>query len=96
MTAIEYDAELAARVTRLTAWGYPARIVGPAEAARLEPALRIPAPGAFFLREGYLLTEPLIGSAASGGLTTTARREGDTRGTCCGTESARRARATVA
>jgi D-hydroxyproline dehydrogenase subunit beta len=54
------SAELAARVTRLTAWGYPARIVDPAEAARLEPALRIPAPGAFFLREGYLLTEPLI------------------------------------
>ena len=54
------SAELAARVTRLAAWGYPARIVDPAEAARLEPALRIPSPGAFFLREGYLLTEPLI------------------------------------
>jgi glycine/D-amino acid oxidase-like deaminating enzyme len=54
------SAELAARVSRLTAWGYPARIVDPAEAARLEPALRFPAPGAFFLREGYLLTEPLI------------------------------------
>jgi glycine/D-amino acid oxidase-like deaminating enzyme len=53
-------AELAARVSRLTEWGYPARIIDPAEAARLEPALRIPAPGAFFLREGYLLTEPLI------------------------------------
>jgi D-hydroxyproline dehydrogenase subunit beta len=53
-------AELAARVSRLTTWGYPARIIDPAEAARLEPALRIPAPGAFFLREGYLLTEPLI------------------------------------
>ena len=53
-------AELAARVSRLTTWGYPARIIDPAEAARLEPALRIPAPGAFFLREGYVLTEPLI------------------------------------
>src|SRR6266480_7271143 len=36
------SAELAARVSRLTEWGYPARIVDPAEAARLEPALRIP------------------------------------------------------
>jgi glycine/D-amino acid oxidase-like deaminating enzyme len=54
------SAELAARVSRLTEWGYPARIIDPAEAARLEPALRIPAPGAFFLREAYLLTEPLI------------------------------------
>jgi glycine/D-amino acid oxidase-like deaminating enzyme len=54
------SAELAARVSRLATWGYPARIIDPAEAARLEPALRIPAPGAFFLREGYLLTEPLI------------------------------------
>jgi glycine/D-amino acid oxidase-like deaminating enzyme len=53
-------AELAARVSRLTGWGYPARIIDAAEAARLEPALRIPAPGAFFLREGYVLTEPLI------------------------------------
>jgi D-hydroxyproline dehydrogenase subunit beta len=54
------DAGLEARVRRLTEWGYPARLIDPAEAARLEPALRIPAPGAFFLREGYLLTEPLI------------------------------------
>jgi glycine/D-amino acid oxidase-like deaminating enzyme len=52
--------ELAARVSRLTEWGYPARIIDPAEAARLEPALRAPTAGAFFLREGYLLTEPLI------------------------------------
>ena len=54
------SAELAARVSRLAEWGYPARIIDPAEAARLEPALRIPVPGAFFLHEGYLLTEPLI------------------------------------
>jgi glycine/D-amino acid oxidase-like deaminating enzyme len=53
-------AELAARVSRLTEWGYPARIVDPAEAAGLEPSLRGPAPGAFFPDEGYLLTEPLI------------------------------------
>jgi glycine/D-amino acid oxidase-like deaminating enzyme len=52
--------ELTARVGRLSEWGYPARLVDPAEAARLEPALRVPAPGAFFLKEGYLLTEPLI------------------------------------
>jgi glycine/D-amino acid oxidase-like deaminating enzyme len=52
--------ELTARVKRLTEWGYPARLIDPAEVTRLEPALRIPAPGAFFLREGYLLTGPLI------------------------------------
>jgi D-hydroxyproline dehydrogenase subunit beta len=53
-------AELAARVSRLTGWDYPARLVDPAEAAGLEPALRAPAAGAFFPGEGYLLTEPLI------------------------------------
>jgi D-hydroxyproline dehydrogenase subunit beta len=53
-------AALAARVSRLAGWGYPARIIDPAEAARLEPSLRAPAPGAFFPHEGYLLTEPLI------------------------------------
>jgi glycine/D-amino acid oxidase-like deaminating enzyme len=52
--------ELEARVRRLTGWGYPARLVDPAEATRLEPALRAPVAGAFFPREGYLLTEPLI------------------------------------
>ena len=54
--------ELEARVKRLTSWDYPARLVDAAEAARLEPALRVP-PGtaaAFFSEEGYLLTEPLI------------------------------------
>jgi glycine/D-amino acid oxidase-like deaminating enzyme len=55
-------AELEARVRRLTGWGYPARLAGPAEAAALEPALRVPpdAAAAFFPGEGYLLTEPLI------------------------------------
>ena len=38
-------AELAARVRRLTAWGYPARLVSAAEAAGLEPSLRLPGPG---------------------------------------------------
>ncbi len=52
---------LQARVRRLTEWGYPARLVSPAEAAELEPALRRPAPdAAFFSDEGYILTEPLI------------------------------------
>ncbi len=59
-TADPTPAELEARVRRLTGWDYPARLVGPAEAARLEPALRRPAPGALFPGEGYLLTEPLI------------------------------------
>ena len=55
-------AELEARVKRLTQWGYPARLVDPAETAALEPALRVPpdAAAAFFPGEGYLLTEPLI------------------------------------
>ena len=55
-------AELEARVKRLTDWGYPARLVDAAEAAALEPALRVPpdAAAAFFPGEGYLLTEPLI------------------------------------
>jgi len=55
-------AELGARVERLTGWGYPARLVDPAEATVLEPALRVPPDGtaAFFPGEGYLLTEPLI------------------------------------
>jgi glycine/D-amino acid oxidase-like deaminating enzyme len=55
-------AGLQARVQRLTGWGYPARLAGPAEAAALEPALRVPpgAAAAYFPGEGYLLTEPLI------------------------------------
>jgi D-hydroxyproline dehydrogenase subunit beta len=54
--------ELEARVRRLTEWGYPARLVSPAQAAALEPALHVPpdAAAAFFPGEGYLLTEPLI------------------------------------
>jgi len=53
-------AELQARVRRLTEWNYPARLVDPAEAAEIEPALRLRALGAWFPEEGYLLTEPLI------------------------------------
>jgi glycine/D-amino acid oxidase-like deaminating enzyme len=53
--------ELEARVKRLTEWGYPARLVTPAEASDLEPALRLRATSAaFFPDEGYLLTGPLI------------------------------------
>jgi D-hydroxyproline dehydrogenase subunit beta len=55
--------ELAARVRRLTDWGYPARLIDTAEAAELEPALLPPGPeatAAWFPGEAYLLTEPLI------------------------------------
>src|SRR2546430_4062250 len=54
---------LAARVRRLAEWGYPARLVDIAEAAELEPSLRLPATVAqvaWFPGEGYLLTEPLV------------------------------------
>ena len=54
---------LAARVDRLASWGYPARMIDAAEAAELEPALRLPPdlPGAgWFPAEGWLLTGPLI------------------------------------
>lgn len=56
-------AELAARVRRLRTWGYAARLIGTAEAAELEPSVRLPrpAPGvAWFPGEGYLLTRPMI------------------------------------
>jgi glycine/D-amino acid oxidase-like deaminating enzyme len=54
---------LAARVARLTGWGYPARLIDAAEAAGLEPSLRLPgAVGviAWFPAEGYVLTGPLM------------------------------------
>jgi D-hydroxyproline dehydrogenase subunit beta len=62
-------AELAARVRRLTGWGYPARLVDLAEAAVLEPSLRLPRPAremevAWFPGEGYLLTGPLVSQLA--------------------------------
>ncbi|HXZ71106.1 MAG TPA: FAD-dependent oxidoreductase, partial [Streptosporangiaceae bacterium] len=59
-------AELAARVRRLTGWGYPARLIEAAEASQLEPSLRTQelvarhAMAAWFPGEGYVLTEPLI------------------------------------
>src|SRR5215831_4759855 len=60
-------ARLAARVCRLAGWGYPARLMGAAEAAELEPSLRLPASVAevaWFPDEGYLLTEPLVSQLA--------------------------------
>jgi glycine/D-amino acid oxidase-like deaminating enzyme len=57
------DAELADRVHRLSRWDYPACLIDAAEAAGLEPALRLPGPratAAWFPDEAYLLTEPLI------------------------------------
>ena len=61
--AISGRAELAARVRRLTEWGYPARLIDAAEAAGIEPSLRLLVRGvtaaAWFPDEGYLLTEPL-------------------------------------
>lgn len=57
-------------------WRYPARLIDAAEAAALEPALRLPAAVAavaWFPAEGYLLTGPLItqlaGHAARHGAT---------------------------
>ena len=60
-------ARLAARVRRLAGWGYPARLIGAAEAAGLEPSLRLPpsvAEVAWFPGEGYLLTGPLVSQLA--------------------------------
>jgi glycine/D-amino acid oxidase-like deaminating enzyme len=60
-------AQLAARVRRLAGWGYPARMIGAAEADGLEPSLRLPASVAevaWFPDEGYLLTEPLVSQLA--------------------------------
>jgi glycine/D-amino acid oxidase-like deaminating enzyme len=55
--------ELAARVRRLTEWGYPAQLISAADAAELEPALRLPRPApevAWFPAEGYLLTGAMV------------------------------------
>ena len=61
-------AELAARVRRLTEWGYPAGFLGAASAAELEPALQpsaATAEVAWFPGESYLLTEPAVGYLAA-------------------------------
>jgi D-hydroxyproline dehydrogenase subunit beta len=60
-------AELAARVSRLAGWGYPAHLISAAAAAELEPALRLPptvTAAAWFPEEGYLLTEPMVANLA--------------------------------
>jgi glycine/D-amino acid oxidase-like deaminating enzyme len=60
-------ARLAARVRRLAGRGYPARLIDVAEAAELEPALRLPpSAGAvgWFPGEGYLLTDRLVSDLA--------------------------------
>jgi len=69
-------AQLAARVRRLTEWGYPATLIDAAAAAGLEPSLRLPAAVtgvAWFPAEGYLRTGPLVahmtGLAAARGAT---------------------------
>jgi len=79
--------ELAARVDRLASWDYPARMISAAEAAGLEPALRLPPdlPGAaWFPAEGYLLTGPLVSqlveAAASRGVTVLAGPPGEVTG----------------
>jgi glycine/D-amino acid oxidase-like deaminating enzyme len=58
------QAELAARVRRLTSWNYGAYLIDPAEAVKLEPSLRLPEheikAAAGFPGEGYVLTGPLI------------------------------------
>jgi glycine/D-amino acid oxidase-like deaminating enzyme len=62
-----HRAELTARVGRLTEWGYPARLVDPAEARALEPSLRLPRPApaiAWFPGEGYLLTVAMVSHLA--------------------------------
>jgi glycine/D-amino acid oxidase-like deaminating enzyme len=62
-----HRAELTARVGRLTQWGYPARLIDPAEARALEPSLRLPRPApaiAWFAGEGYLLTTAMVSHLA--------------------------------
>src|SRR5262249_38664411 len=60
-------ARLAARVRRLTGWGYPARRGGAPGGRGPGPARGLPAPvaaAAWFPGEGYLLTEPLVSQLA--------------------------------
>ena len=55
--------ELEARVRRLAGWGYPAHLISAADAAELEPSLRLPravTEVAWFPAEGYLLTGPMV------------------------------------
>jgi glycine/D-amino acid oxidase-like deaminating enzyme len=57
------QAQLIARVHRLTRYGYTAHLISAAEVAELEPALNLPRSvheAAWFPDEGYLVTEPLV------------------------------------
>ena len=57
------QAQLTARVHRLTRYGYPAHQIDAAKVAELEPALNLPRSvheAAWFPDEGYLITEPLV------------------------------------
>ena len=58
-------AALAQHVAALAQWDYPAQLITPAEAQRLEPDLAIPSDThevAYFPEEGHLLTRPAIRS----------------------------------
>jgi glycine/D-amino acid oxidase-like deaminating enzyme len=57
------EATLAEHVAMLQGWDYPARLITPDEARRLEPELAIPSEvreAAFFPEEGYLRARPAI------------------------------------
>lgn len=59
----ENAARLAEHVSMLTGWDYPARLISPVEATRLEPALAIPSDVrevAYFPEEAYVLTRQAI------------------------------------
>lgn len=58
-------ARLAEHVAALAAWDYPAQLLTPVQAQRLEPELAIPPmvrEVAYFPEEAYLLTRPAIGA----------------------------------
>jgi glycine/D-amino acid oxidase-like deaminating enzyme len=60
-------AQLAHRVSRLAGWGYSAALIDAAQAAELEPSLRLPPSvpdAAWFADEGYLLTGQLVSHLA--------------------------------
>ncbi|HTT51109.1 MAG TPA: FAD-dependent oxidoreductase [Streptosporangiaceae bacterium] len=97
-TAAGHD-QLTARVDRLASWGYPARMIGAAGAAALEPALRWPAAPAgvaWFPAEGYLLTGPLISqltaAAAERGVTVRTGPAGQVTGFAAGRGTVRAVR----
>jgi len=55
--------QLRAKLGWLTSWGYPASVIDRAQAAELEPNLRVPdevGELCWFPEEGYVLTEPLV------------------------------------